>query len=139
MRGRPREILVRKEQGKWSAHEQAGHLLDLEPLWMARVDDFLKGGSELTAADLRNMRTHNANHHARALEKILSDFRSARLGLVNRVENIEPDQFARTMLHPRLKTPMRLVDHLYFAAEHDDHHLAHIWKLIHTGGANASN
>jgi hypothetical protein len=25
---------------------------------------------------------------------------------------------------------MRLVDHLYFAAEHDDHHLAIIWELI---------
>jgi hypothetical protein len=29
-----------------------------------------------------------------------------------------------------MKTPMRLVDHLYFAAEHDDHHLARIWELI---------
>jgi len=28
---------------------------------------------------------------------------------------------------------MRLVDHLYFVAEHDDHHLAHIWGLINTG------
>jgi hypothetical protein len=25
---------------------------------------------------------------------------------------------------------MRLVDHLYFVAEHDDHHLARIWELI---------
>jgi len=25
---------------------------------------------------------------------------------------------------------MRLVDHLYFVAEHDDHHLAKIWELI---------
>jgi hypothetical protein len=23
------------------------------------------------------------------------------------------------------------VDHLFFAAEHDDHHLAHIWELTH--------
>jgi hypothetical protein len=23
------------------------------------------------------------------------------------------------------------VDHLYFAAEHDDHHLARIWELFH--------
>jgi hypothetical protein len=27
---------------------------------------------------------------------------------------------------------MRLVDHLYFIAEHDDHHLARIWELIHS-------
>jgi hypothetical protein len=25
---------------------------------------------------------------------------------------------------------MRLVDHLYFVAEHDDHHLARIWELL---------
>jgi hypothetical protein len=25
---------------------------------------------------------------------------------------------------------MRLVDHLCFVAEHDDHHLARIWELI---------
>jgi hypothetical protein len=25
---------------------------------------------------------------------------------------------------------MRLIDHLYFVAEHDDHHLARIWELL---------
>jgi hypothetical protein len=49
------------------------------------------------------------------------------------VEKIDPAIFARASLHPRLKTPMRLVDHLYFVAEHDDHHLAHIWGLINAG------
>jgi hypothetical protein len=29
-----------------------------------------------------------------------------------------------------LKQAMRLIDHLYFVAEHDDHHLARIWELI---------
>jgi hypothetical protein len=28
---------------------------------------------------------------------------------------------------------MRLVDHLYFVAEHDDHHLARIWELLNAG------
>jgi hypothetical protein len=51
--------------------------------------------------------------------------------LANRIANIEPASVSRTMLHPRLKKPMRLVDHLYFAAEHDDHHLAWIWALLH--------
>jgi len=34
------------------------------------------------------------------------------------------------MVHPRLKQPMRLVDHLFFVAEHDDHHMARIWEMI---------
>jgi hypothetical protein len=26
------------------------------------------------------------------------------------------------------------VDHLYFAAEHDDHHLARVWEMIDSSG-----
>jgi hypothetical protein len=32
-------------------------------------------------------------------------------------------------LHPRLKTPMRIIDLFLFVAEHDDHHLARITEL----------
>jgi uncharacterized damage-inducible protein DinB len=130
VRGYSKEILVKKENGKWSAQEQTGHLSDLEPLWLTRVDDFTSGRSELTAADLSNRKTDDANHNARPLNQILAEFRAARLTLVNRVERLDPAQFANTMLHPRLKQPMRLIDHLYLVAEHDDHHLARIWELI---------
>ena len=131
------EILVRKPQeqgrGKWSAQEHAGHLLDLEPLWMKRLEDFLAGGTELTAADLSNRKTDEANHNARSLEEILSGFRRARLQMLNRIAALEPTSVGHAMLHPRLKKPMRLVDHLFFVAEHDDHHLAWIWALTHEG------
>ena len=43
LRGRAREILTAKPQGKWSAQEHAGHLLDLESLWLARLKDYLTG------------------------------------------------------------------------------------------------
>ncbi len=132
VRGAARELLIRKpqEKEKWSAQEHAGHLLDLESLWMARVDDYLAGGTELTVADLKNRKTHEANHNARSLDEILKEFREARSRLVTPVETIDPALLARAMLHPRLKQPMRLVDHLYFVAEHDDHHLACIWELL---------
>jgi uncharacterized damage-inducible protein DinB len=132
VRGVSHDVLVEKPGEKWSAQEHAGHLLDLESLWLARVDDFLTGGDTLTVADLSNRRTHEANHNARALAEILADFRAARMRLVDRVGQFQPDTFARSMLHPRLKQPMRLVDHLYFVAEHDDHHLARIWEMIKT-------
>ena len=125
-----RDALVARTEDKWSAQEHAGHLFDLESLWMARVDDFLSGGDTLTVADLRNRRTHEANHNARQLTDILAAFRAARLSLVNRLAKLEPALYSRSMLHPRLQQPMRLVDHLYFVAEHDDHHLAKIWELI---------
>jgi uncharacterized damage-inducible protein DinB len=124
------QIRLEKPQGKWSAQEHAGHLLDLEPLWMARVEDFFKDGEGLSVTDLQNRKTDAANYNARPLDQILSDFRNARLALVKRVSQIEPGMFGRTLIHPRLKQPMRLVDHLYFVAEHDDHHLAWMWHLI---------
>ncbi len=140
VRGADRDVLVEKsgENGKWSAQEHAGHLADLESLWMARVndylrDDYLAGASQLTVADLSNRKTSEAQHNLRPIEEILAEFRSARSRLLHRVEQIDPAIFARTSIHPRLKTPMRLVDHLYFVAEHDDHHLVHIWGLINTG------
>lgn len=133
VRNSHRDLLIRKPDEKWSAQEHVGHLLDLESVWMARVDDYLADGSELTPADLKNRKTHEANHNARSLEQILQEFREIRLRLVQRVEKIDPALFSRSMLHPRLKQPMRLVDHLYFVAEHDDHHLACIWGLLNGG------
>lgn len=130
LRGVPRDLLLRKPGDKWSAQEHAGHLLDLEPLWLARVDDFLTDGDTLTIADLTNRKTYEANHNARALMKILVEFRTSRFRLVDHVGKFQPALFARSKLHPRLKQPMRVVDHLYFVAEHDDHHLARIWELI---------
>jgi uncharacterized damage-inducible protein DinB len=130
LRGRSHKVLIRKVQEKWSAQEHAGHLLDLEPLWLARVGDYVAASDQLTAADLKNRKTDEANHNARPLEQILTDFRAARERLLKRVGELDPSLFARAIPHPRLKTPMRLVDHLYFAAEHDDHHLARIWELV---------
>ena len=42
------------------------------------------------------------------------------------------DKYAleKTSLHGRLSKPMRLVDCLFFIAEHDDHHIAIISQLL---------
>ncbi|MBT9331069.1 DinB family protein [Paracidobacterium acidisoli] len=122
--------LTAKPEGKWSAQEHAGHLPDMEPLWLARVEDFLSGSGTLTVADLANRKTHEAGHNDHPPAEILAAFRAARLRLLDRVEALDPARFSASLLHPRLQQPMRLVDHLYFIAEHDDHHLAHIFELI---------
>jgi uncharacterized damage-inducible protein DinB len=125
------ELLIRKAEEKWSAQEHAGHLVDLEPLWLTRVEDYVLGSDQLTPTDLNNRKTDEAHHNAHHRQKILADFRAARAQLLERVEELDVSFLTRSIPHPRLKTPMRLVDHLYFVAEHDDHHLARIWELIH--------
>jgi uncharacterized damage-inducible protein DinB len=130
LRGRSREVLIKKPHDKWSAQEHAGHLLDLEPLWLARVADYVAGSAQLTVTDLQNRKTDEANYNSQSLETILAGFRNARAKLVTRAGELDSSLFSQAIPHPRLKTPMRLVDHLYFVAEHDDHHLARIWELI---------
>jgi DinB superfamily len=82
--------------------------------------------------DLQNRKTDEAHHNEQPLEEILAAFHSARERLLKRVDELDLSFFARSIPHPRLKTPMYLADHLYFVAEHDDHHLARIWELVHT-------
>ncbi len=130
LRGRSHEALTGKPGEKWSAQEHAGHLLSLESLWLARVNDYVNGSSELTVADLQNRKTDEANYNARPLETILTEFRAERGRLLQRVSELDSSLSARSLPHPRLRMPMRLVDHLYFVAEHDDHHLARIWELL---------
>ena len=78
-------MLIKKEDEKWSAQETAGHLLDLEPLWLARTADFIAGATDLTAADLSNRKTHEAQHNQRTMPEILGEFRAARSKLLQRV------------------------------------------------------
>lgn len=128
-RGLSREILTRQVDGKWSILENAGHLLHVERLFAARLDEFLAGAARLTAANLATPRANEASGNTRPLEEILADFRTSRTAFADRLDGLRADVFARVAHHPRLNQPMRLVDHLYFIAEHDDQHLARIWEL----------
>ena len=109
--------------------ENAGHLLDLESLVSQRIDEYLAGNAALHAADMSNRKTHEANHNNVTADSILKSFRTARHDIVNRLESFDAEIFDRSALHPRLNVPMRLVDMLFFQAEHDDYHLARISEL----------
>src|ERR1700724_3822571 len=65
LRGRSHRILIGKQRDKWSAQEHAGHLLDLEPLWLARVNDYVTGSAQPTVAELTHRKTNEANHNDR--------------------------------------------------------------------------
>lgn len=123
------KITTTQADGRWSMQENAGHLLDLESLVMQRIDEYLAGNTALHAADMSNRKTFDAHHNELAIDEILKAFRTARGGIVERLESFEPEMFARSALHPRLNVQMRLVDMLFFQAEHDDYHLARISEL----------
>ena len=130
VRGRSTEILTRRDGDNWSIQEHVGHLWDLEPLWAGRLEDFEAGAKTLRPADLQNRRTHEAQHNANNIESLLVGFRRARAKIVECLDGYDESLAGRSALHPRLGTPMRVIDLVYFAAEHDDHHLAHVHRLL---------
>jgi uncharacterized damage-inducible protein DinB len=113
--------------------EEIGHLSDMEPLWLARLNDLVNGLPKLTVADLTNQLTHTANHNAAETKTLLCQFREQRELFVNRLRHVTDEQLLNSSLHPRLKTPMRVVDLAYFVAEHDDHHLASVREITLSG------
>jgi DinB family protein len=127
--GLSRETLTAQVDGRWSMQENAGHLLDLESLVSQRVDEYLAGNAALHAADMSNRKTYDASHNDVPIDSILKAFRSARHELVQRLDSLDADVFGRSALHPRLNVQMRLVDMIFFQAEHDDYHLARISEL----------
>ena len=123
-------VRIAKPNGAWSIQENVGHLLDLEPLWWARWENYRDRQPKLTVADLDNRRTHSANHNQADPGELLAGFRTERARLVAALEEADPALWSATALHPRLQQPMRLLDHAFFVAEHDDHHLATISALL---------
>jgi len=134
LRGLDPSLGTRRDGGRWSIHQHIGHLGDLEPLWLARVADLRAGRETLTPADLQNRATEEADHNARPLPELLSRFRDLRATLVAELEGTPAPDWGRTGLHPRLRTPMRLLDLGFFVAEHDDHHLARVTELLRSAG-----
>jgi len=130
LRGAGGAAVQRPDPTKWSAQEHAGHLISVEQLWQTRVVQYARQVAVLTAADMTNRATEGASFNDRPLDDVLSDFRTARAVTLSLLEPLNLDEAARAAHHPRLDRQMRLVDLCFFAAEHDDHHLAVIHALL---------
>lgn len=119
-------VYTHKPDGNWSILEHVGHLSDLEPLWQGRLEDILNGAPELRPTDLANTKTTEANHNAKTVSQLLEMFYALRMATLTKLFALKEEDIFRFANHPRLKTPMHVIDLFTFVAEHDDHHLAKI-------------
>jgi hypothetical protein len=124
-RGRTR----RPAHGGWSIQEHAGHLLELERLGAIRLAEYEQGADVLSAADMSNRATEEAEYNQRAVEEILGTLYEMRFEMIDRLRRLTPAQLEHGALHPRLQQRMNVMDWLFFMCEHDDHHLAHMQRL----------
>lgn len=115
---------ARPHSDQWTIKEQAGHLLQLESIWLKRVHNILNKEEVMLAADLENLATYEANYNEWTTGSILAAFRHARAKHTDLLDTMTDEHLTLTCMHPRLKVPMRLIDLAYFTAEHDDHHMA---------------
>lgn len=136
VRGIDDKILHLRMNDSWSVKENIGHLIEVETLWQGRLQDVLNGEKEMRAADLTNRKTFEGNYNDKEIESILETFRNLRHETLSAMRMLQEEDIFKSALHPRLKQPMRIYDHFYFVAEHDDHHLARIdeikSKYLHT-------
>ena len=118
-------LLATRVNGKWSVKEHLGNLVDLQPLDERRLSEFQDGGAGvLSTADMDNRATESANHRSVPIAEIIRRLGAGREELIRRLEVLTENEVQRAAIHPRLQKPMRLLDWIYFLAEHDDHHLA---------------
>lgn len=130
--GIPEQELNYKPDGKWSVKEHIGHLWILEPLWQKRFAEIKDNKTEMSPADLNNTATDEALFNQYEIEKILSDFQQERQNTIQLLENFKGEDFQHSLYHPRLKQPMRIIDLMYFVAEHDEHHLESVIQILNS-------
>lgn len=136
VRSLPAEILRLRDGDKWSIQEHAGHLTDVEQLFLGRLDDYDADLIELRPADMTGRRTFDADHNRKDINEVLAGFATERGKLVERLGMLDEVGFARTAHHPRLKTPMRVCDMMMFEATHDDYHMVKITELMRRLGTH---
>jgi hypothetical protein len=128
--GVPEQVLSLKPSEKWSAKEHIGHLIDLDILHITRLQEYIDQVEVLKPADMTNQQTFNARHNEKSVDELIVQFRDDRGQFLRKLMAVPDLLLASTVMHPRLKVPLRLVDMAYFVAEHDDHHLATMHNLI---------
>jgi len=126
----PEETLHKKPDGKWSIKENIGHLIDLEELHSARIDDFIANNKMLSPADLQNKKTDAVDYNNKNTDEIINDLKKVRKDFIAKLNLLSEEVLNRKAIHPRLKQAMRPVDMAYFVAEHDTHHIKTIKTLI---------
>ena len=119
-----------KLNGSWSIKEHIGHLIDLEPLFHGRLRELEAFEKELSGADMSNAKTHAANHNNKSIHALLEEFSTLRHNFTGDFLALPVAVQKHAGMHPRLHVMMKPVDLMFFVAEHDDHHLASIRKII---------
>lgn len=130
--GKSENQLTSKPDGKWSINEHIGHLLTMESLWIARLDDFVLSKSILRPWNGTNADTDAGEFNKQRSGKILEDLETIRSVHVAALRKLEYKATELKCHHERLGRDLNLADHILFMKEHDEHHLQMIQHKLET-------
>jgi uncharacterized damage-inducible protein DinB len=105
----------------------------MEPLWYERLCEITESIPDMKVADLTNRKTHDALHKNKTYRELVAEFSLERKKLIAKLGSLNETDLDRSSKHPRLGTPMKVIDLAFFVAEHDDHHLAQMTWLLGEG------
>ena len=126
----PIERLSLRRQGSWSVLEHIGHLIHLQDRMDERVDDYAAQRTCLCRIDLSDQERILSGFTSRALGDVLEEFRLKRVYFVERIQGLDPGAMRHQALHPCRPDRMSVSDMVLYLAEHDDHHMVLMRKLL---------
>jgi uncharacterized damage-inducible protein DinB len=120
--------LKEKPNGKWSIHEHVGHLLTIESLWIARLDDFVMKNETLRLSDPTNEATNTARFNEQRLGQLIEDLDGIRQAHLAMLSRFESECENMVVFDSEKNRPTRLIDHLGAMLDHDSIHIQAIQK-----------
>lgn len=126
----PRERLTLRAHGSWCVVDHIGHLILVQDRFEERADDFAALRDRLCTVDLAHQEVELVKHRSQDMGDLLEEFRLKRAFFARRVEGFDRSTLRHRAYHPCQRIGMTPVDMVHFLAEHDDHHLASIRRLL---------
>src|SRR5258706_10258405 len=85
----PEDKLRKRINNAWSIKEHIGHLIDLEELHEARLDQLMANMNVLLPADMTNKKTNLAEHNSTDTKLLINDLYTVRKHFIERLEKLE--------------------------------------------------
>lgn len=124
----PKRRLERRIPGKWSIHEHAVHLADVQPMLLDRFKTFRDVDKPVFEPFVPGKTEPHQNLLERDLEQSISDFRQLRAEMISLVSHFGEGFWAKTAKHPEYEkySAQILLRHILM---HDHFHMYRIEML----------
>jgi uncharacterized damage-inducible protein DinB len=119
-----------RHENKWSVKENIGHLLTIESLWIARLDDFVMKNPSLRPWNGTNADTDAGEFNRQRAAKILEDFADIRSTHTRMLRHLNEKRNELECFHDKFNQKLSLADHVYIMSEHDETHIQRITEIL---------